>query len=403
MASSQSALQEFRLSTRAWLDENCPASIRAPMVENEMISGGSKHRSPNPDSYVWLERMAEKGWTVPNWPAEYGGAGLSMDEYVVLLEEMAGINARTPLTGMGTIMIGPTLLEYGTDEQKARHLPKIARGEIRWCQGYSEPGSGSDLASLQTRAVDEGDHYRINGQKIWTSGANFADWIFCLVRTNPDVPKHEGISFVLFNMDQPGVTVKPIRLISGSSPFCETFFDDAIALKTDLVHRVNQGWTVAKRLLQHERSGIHSMAAAATATSRAAVGLTLPEAAKAYVGETGGRISDRMLRDEIAQHGMNERALSLTQRRTVEESEGGTPGAATSIFKFYGAEVRKNQLELQLRARGTQSLGWDGDMFAPDEKELTRNWLGSKAGSIAGGSNEVQLNILAKRVLGLPD
>ena len=398
-----SELSEFRADTRAWLEENCPASMRTPMVENEMISGGSKHRSPNPDSYLWLDRMAEKGWTVPNWPQEYGGANLSMDQYVVLLEEMAGINARTPLTGMGTVMIGPTLLEYGTDEQKEHHLPKIASGEIRWCQGYSEPGSGSDLASLQTRAVDEGDHYKINGQKIWTSGANFADWIFCLVRTDPDVPKHEGISFMLFTMDQPGVTVKPIKLISGTSPFCETFFDDAIAEKGNVVHRVNQGWTVAKRLLQHERSGIHSMAAAATATTRAQTSMTLPEAARHYLTNADGTISDRSLRDDVVQHGMNERVLSLTQRRTVEESEGGTPGAATSIFKFYGAEVRKNQLELQLKVRGTQSFGWEGDSFTGEERELTRNWLGSKAGSIAGGSNEVQLNILAKRVLGLPD
>ena len=398
-----SELSEFRADTSAWLDENCPASMRTPMVEGEMISGGTKHKSPNADSYLWLDRMAEKGWTVPNWPQEYGGANLSMDEYVVLLEEMAKINARTPLTGMGTIMIGPTLLEYGTDEQKERHLPKIASGEIRWCQGYSEPGSGSDLASLQTRAVDEGDHYRINGQKIWTSGANFADWIFGLVRTDPDVPKHEGISFMLFSMDQPGVTVKPIRLISGSSPFCETFFDDAIAEKGNVVHRVNQGWTVAKRLLQHERSGIHTMAAAATATTRAQTSMTLPQAAGHYLADAAGNIADKSLRDDIVQHGMNERALSLTQRRTVQESEGGTPGAATSIFKFYGAEVRKNQLELQLKVRGTQSLGWEGDDFTGEERELTRTWLGSKAGSIAGGSNEVQLNILAKRVLGLPD
>ena len=398
-----SELSEFRADTRAWLEENCPTSMRTPMVENEMVSGGSKHRSPNPDSYLWLDRMAEKGWTVPNWPKQYGGANLSMDEYVVLLEEMSNINARTPLTGMGTIMIGPTLLEYGTDEQKERHLPKIASGEIRWCQGYSEPGSGSDLASLQTRAVDEGDQYRINGQKIWTSGANFADWIFCLVRTDPDAPKHEGISFMLFSMDQPGVTVKPIRLISGSSPFCETFFDDAIAEKGNVVHRVNQGWTVAKRLLQHERSGIHTMAAAATATKRVLTSMTLPEAAAHYLSGSDDAITDSALRDEIVQHGMNERSLSLTQRRTVEESEGGTPGAATSIFKFYGAEVRKNQLELQLKVRGTQSFGWEGDDFTSEERELTRNWLGSKAGSIAGGSNEVQLNILAKRVLGLPD
>ena len=397
-------LNDFRSDTRAWLLENCPTSMRTPMVDSEMVSGGNKNRSSNPDSYVWLERMFNKGWTVPNWPVEYGGADLSVEQYMVLLEEMATINVRAPLAGMGVTMIGPTLLEYGTDEQKAQHLPKIASGEMRWCQGYSEPGSGSDLASLQTRAVDKGDVFEINGQKIWTSGANFADWIFCLVRTDPNVPKHEGISFLLFSMDQPGVETRPIRLISGASPFCETFFDNAIAEKSDLVHRLNQGWTVAKRLLQHERSGIHMLAEAASGSKRTAnAGMTLTEAAKHYVGMTCDRLRDPILRDEVVKHQMNARAFALTQARTVEESEGGTPTFATSIFKFYGAEVRKRQLELQLSARGTQSLGWEGEAFTPEEQGVTRNWLGSKAGSIAGGSNEVQLNIVSKRVLGLPD
>ena len=399
-----SELSEFRTETRAWLEENCPASMRTPMSEQEMVNGGSKLRSPNPDSYLWLDRMAEKGWTVPNWPKEYGGAGLTKDEYVVLLEEMARINARAPLMGMGVTMIGPTLLEFGDDDQKQRHLPKIASGEIRWCQGYSEPGAGSDLASLQTRAEDKGDYFLVNGQKIWTSGANHADWIFCLVRTDPNAPKHEGISFLLFTMDQPGVETRPIRLISGASPFCETFFTDAIAQKNDLVHQLNRGWTVAKRLLQHERSGIHTLAAAATGrNARTATGMSLPEAAKQYVGLNDGKLADPDLREEILRHRMNTRAFALTQSRSVQESEGGTPGAATSIFKLYGAEIRKEQLELQLKVRGTQALGWEGDSFSDEEREVTRNWLGSKAGSIAGGSNEVQLNIIAKRVLGLPD
>ena len=399
-----SALNEFRSDTRAWLEENCPTSMRTPMVEEEQVNGGDKKRSTNPDSYVWLERMAEKGWTVPNWPKEYGGAGLSKEEYVVLLEEMARINARAPLMGMGITMIGPTLLEFGTDDQKQRHLPKIASGEIRWCQGYSEPGAGSDLASLQTRAEDKGDYFVINGQKIWTTGANYADWMFCLVRTDPQAPKHDGISFVLFTMDQPGVETRPIRLISGSSPFCETFFTDAIAQKNDLVHQLNRGWTVGKRLLQHERSGIHTLAAAATGrNARTTTGMSLPEAAVHYVGLADGRLADAALRDDILRHRMNSKAFALTQSRSVQESEGGTPGAATSIFKLYGAEIRKEQLELQLKVRGTQALGWEGDAFSAEERDITRNWLGSKAGSIAGGSNEVQLNIIAKRVLGLPD
>ena len=397
-------LQEFRMETRAWLDENCPASMRTPMVQGEEVSGGSKMRSSNPDSYRWLDVMAEKGWTAPNWPVEYGGAGLDMDHYFVLLQEMTRINAREPLGGMGVSMIGPTLLEFGNNDQKARHLPKIVSGEIRWCQGYSEPGSGSDLASLQTRAEDQGDNFLINGQKIWTSLAHYADWIFCLVRTDPRAPKHEGISFLLFSMDSEGVTVRPIRLISGASHFCETFFDDVVVPKVDLVHQQNRGWTVAKRLLQHERSGIHTLAAAAANRSaRQQTGKSLSESAASYLGKTDGKLSDPLLRDSILTNRMNARSFSLTQQRTVEESEGGTPGAATSIFKYYVAEIRKAHLELQLQAAGTQSLGWEDDMFSTEEQELTRMWLFSKAGSIAGGSNEVQLNIVAKRVLGLPD
>ena len=386
--------QEFRMEARAWLEENCPASMRTPMAPGEEVNGGSKMRSSNPDSYIWLDVMAEKGWTVPNWPVEYGGAGLDMDHYVLLLQEMARINAREPLAGMGISMIGPTLLEFGNDDQKARHLPKIASGEIRWCQGYSEPGSGSDLASLQTRAEDQGDNFLINGQKIWTSLAHYADWIFCLVRTDPRAPKHEGISFLLFSMDSEGVTVRPIRLISGVSHFCETFFDDVVVPKVDLVHQQNRGWTVAKRLLQHERSGIHTLAAAAAnRNARLQTSKSLSDSLP----------SDPQLRDSILANRMNARSLSLTQQRTVEESEGGTPGAATSIFKYYVAEIRKAHLELQLQAAGTQSLGWEDDTFSTEEQELTRMWLFSKAGSIAGGSNEVQLNIVAKRVLGLPD
>ena len=337
--------------------------------------------------------------SVPTWPKEYGGAGLGKDAFVALLEEMRALQVRAPVAGMGTAMIGPTLLEHGTDDQKARHLPRIARGEVWWCQGYSEPSSGSDLASLRTRAEDNGDHFVVNGQKIWTSGAFNADWIFCLVRTDPDVPKHEGISFLLFSMDQPGVTVRPIRLISGASPFCETFFDNAIAQKDDLVGGLNKGWTVAKRLLQHERSGISMLASG----DNRETGAELEDVARRYAGSEAGRIGDPTLRAAIAKHAIDARAFRLTQRRTVEESQGSTPGPATSIFKYCGANLRKERAELQVSIMGTQGVGWEGASFAGSELATTRNWLGGKAGSIAGGSNEVQLNIIAKRVLGLPD
>ncbi len=380
----------FRTEIRDWLDRNCPESCRGP---GDVPGGGTK-APMSADQRLWLDRCAAEGLTVPNWDTQYGGAGFSKEQWVIMLEEMRRLYIRSPVAGMGVSMLGPTLLEFGTEEQKLRHLPRIAQGDVWWCQGYSEPGSGSDLASLQTRAKHQGDHYVINGQKIWTSGANFADWIFCLVRTNPDVPKHEGISFILFTMNQPGVTVRPIRLISGASPFCETFFDDAIANRDDLVGNENEGWTVAKRLLQHERSGMLSLASG----SNREAGIDLPELATRYARDANPAVRQRVLKNLIDTDCMN-----LTQRRTVEESEGNTPGPATSIFKYYGANLAKERSELQISLLGSQGLGMEGDSFSGAELGMTRTWLAGKARSIAGGSNEVQLNIIAKRVLGLPD
>lgn len=397
------SLEDFRMETRAWLEENCPPSMRTPAPDDEVIGGGARQQYKNPDSRVWLERMAERGWTAPMWPKEYGGGGLEKAEFLILQEELRRINARSPIDGMGFSMIGPTLLDYGTEEQKREHLPKIVSGERRWCQGYSEPGAGSDLASLKTRCVDKGDYFEVNGQKVWTSGAQYADWIFTLVRTDPDVPKHEGISFVLIDMDQPGVTVKPIKLISGSSPFCETFFDDARVEKTNLVGQLNRGWTVGKRLLQHERSSLSGLSTGG-ARGRYDDLPALTDAAVGYIGLENGKLRDQGLRTDILKNQMDQRAYSLTQRRAMAENDsGGTPTFVTSIFKYIGSELGNRRLELQLKAAGTQSLGWEGDMFETDELALTRHWLRSKASTIAGGSSEIQLNIVAKRVLGLPD
>ncbi len=397
-------LETFRRETRDWLADNCPQSMRTRMVSGEEVNGGHKRRSSNPDAYVWLQRMVEKGWTVPTWPVEYGGADLTVEELLVLLEELQRIQARPPLGGMGATMIGPTLLEYGTAEQKQRHLPAIARGELAWCQGYSEPGAGSDLAGLQTFAEDRGDHFEVNGAKIWTSGANHADWMFCLVRTNRDAPKHEGISFLLFSMDSPGVTTKPITLLNGQSPFCQTFFDSLRVPKEDLVGKLNQGWTVGKRLLQHERSGLAALASADMAgpLERIKPSLPLNQLPSQYAAGDGHSLEPGLRRDLI-QNEMLKRAFVLTQQRMVEESSANTPGAATSIFKYVEANYVKEQLELQLRIRGTQGLGWQGDSFSQEELSMCRLWLEAKSISIAGGSNEIQLNIIAKRVLGLPD
>jgi alkylation response protein AidB-like acyl-CoA dehydrogenase len=391
-------LEDFRAEARAWLEANCPPSMRTPMPEDEVVWGGRRASFKNPDAKLWLERMAAKGWTVPTWPKDYGGGGLSPAAARVLDEEMRRLDCRPPLQSFGIWMLGPVLLEYGTPEQKAEHLPKIARGEIRWCQGYSEPEAGSDLAGLKTRAVPQGEHFLVNGHKIWTSYANFADWIFCLVRTDPMAKKHEGISFILIDMADPGVRTRPIRLISGASPFCETFFENARVPMRNLVGGLNQGWTIAKRLLEHERRMISSIGERQRGAER-----SLAELAQAYLGAAEGRIADPVLRDRIAQHEIDARAFALTQRRAADEAKGGAPGPASAMLKYYGTELNKRKFELLLRCAGTQALGWEGDDFSPDERRLTREWLRSKANSIEGGTSEIQLNIIAKRVLGLPD
>ena len=401
-----STLEEFRESTRAWLEENCPPSMRTPMVQEEIVWGGRNAQFENPESKIWLERMAEKGWTCPTWPEEYGGGGLSKDENIILSQELARINARPALTSFGISMLGPVLLQYGNHEQKSEHIPKIVRGEIRWCQGYSEPGSGSDLASLKTKAELVGDEYIINGSKVWTSYADKADWIFCLVRTDFEVPKHSGISFILFDMASEGVSTKPIQLISGSSPFCETFFDDVRVPATNLVGELNDGWTIAKRLLQHERTMISGFGLADSQGDRGGTTSTtasLEKAAMHYRGDEE-KISDPVLRDKIAQFKIDSEVFALTSQRSIEESKQGQgPNATSSMLKYYGCELNKRRYELLLQAVGSQALGWSGDGFSEEELQITREWLRSKANSIEGGTAEVQLNIVAKRVLGLPD
>ncbi len=395
-------LESFRSDLRDWLDANAPASLRgAQSSELEGNWGGRKASYANPDTKVWLDVMAERGFTAPEWPTEYGGGGLSKAEAKALREELRAMQLPAPLIGFGLTMIGPTLLQFGNEEQKREHLPKIVRGEIRWCQGYSEPGAGSDLASLQTRAVRDGDHFVINGQKIWTSYADRADWMFLLVRTDTEGKKQEGITFILMDMDQPGVEVKPILLISGSSPFCETFITDVRVPAENVVSEVNNGWTVAKALLQHERTMI---AEAFGSSPRAAKAQSFADWAAEYVGREGGRLADSTLRDRLAQNEMDARALALTTQRARDAAKAGhAPGPESSMFKIYGTELNQRRQELRLSVAGPQALGWEGPGFSPDELTLTREWLRSRGNTIEGGTSEVQLNIIAKRVLGLPD
>jgi alkylation response protein AidB-like acyl-CoA dehydrogenase len=393
-----SQIDEFRAETRAWLEENCPPGARGP----GQTPYGSKKIELAPDVRLWLERMAERGWTVPTWPKMYGGAELERDEYTILIAELKRLNARTPLTGRGVNYIGPTILELGSEAQKKRWLPGIARGEGGWAMGYSEPGAGSDLASLSTRAVLDGDQYLLNGRKTWTSDALDCDYIFVLVRTDPDKPKHEGISLVLVNLDQPGVQVRPIKLLSGASPFAETLFENAVASADDVIGGVNNGWTVGKRLLQFERS-THAGINISGSQGGRTVDSHMPEKIKRYLPMVAGRLSDPVLRDRLIQFEMNGHAQRLTQQRAIEESQARAPGFTSSAVKLTNALHVQAGDELLLAAMGSRGLGVTGKGFTDAELATTRAWLYQKSLTIAGGTKEVQLNIIAKRVLGLPD
>ncbi|MCC5812167.1 MAG: acyl-CoA dehydrogenase family protein [Ectothiorhodospiraceae bacterium] len=390
-----SDLEAFRRETRAWLEENCPQSMRSPvMSDKDQCWGGRNWTFQSEDQRLWLERMAEKGWTAPDWPSEYGGGGLSREQVKVLRQEMARIRARPPLHSFGVWMIGPAILKFGSEELKRQHLPPIVRGEIRWCQGYSEPNAGSDLAGLQTRAEDKGDHFIVNGQKIWTSYADKADWMFCLVRTNPDVKKQLGISLVLFDMATPGVSTRPIKLISGSSPFCETFLENVRVEKNQVVGEVDQGWTIAKYLLTHEREMIGGFGRTAAGQK------TLPQQAVEALGVEQGRLADGMLRGDIARWELDAKAFEFTAERVVDEAKAGQGvGNASAMLKYYGTELNKRRQELLMAIHGSDAMVWEGEAW--NEGALARQWLRSKGNSIEGGTSEVQLNVIARNILGL--
>jgi len=391
-------LENFRRETRAWIAENCPEGARGP----GQIPFGSRKVELEADVAAWLAAMVSRGWTVPTWPKAYGGAGLARDEYDILIDELKQAKARTPLTGRGVNYIGPTILEFGTEAQKAKWLPICARGEGAWAMGYSEPGAGSDLASLSTRAVRDGDHYLINGAKIWTSDATLCDYIFVLVRTSPDKPKHEGISLMLVDMHQPGVEVSPIQLISGASPFCETYFKDAVVPVDDVIGGVDRGWTVGKRLLQFERSTHAGINISGSQGGRAEVS-RMPELIERYVPKVKGQLADPALRRWLTQFEMNSHAQRLTQRRAIEELDSRAPGFTSSAVKLTNALNIQDGDELLIAAMGQQGFRWDPATADPVELEALQKWLYQKSLTIAGGTKEVQLNIIAKRVLGLPD
>jgi alkylation response protein AidB-like acyl-CoA dehydrogenase len=391
-------LNAFREDVRRWLDAHAPQSMRTPPASADDVCWGGKKGRYSDDTLRWLALMAERGWTAPTWPREYSGGGLSKEEAKVLAEEMAKQKLRPALIGFGLEMIGPLLLQTGNEEQKREHLPRIVRGEIRWCQGYSEPGAGSDLAGLQTRAVRDGDDYILNGQKVWTSYGDKSDWMFILVRTDT-TQKQGGITFLLMDMESPGVQVRPIKLISGASPFCETFLTDVRVPRRNVVGQENGGWSIAKMLLRFERNMIADAFKARDDRSR------LLRMARQYLPSDGdGHLEDAVLRDRLTQVELDQLALDLTLSRSRDRLKAGQPpGPEASIFKLYGTELNQRRRELMVALAGPQALGWTGPGFSDEELALTRDWLRSRGNTIEGGTSEVQLNIIAKNVLGLPD
>jgi len=387
-------LEIFRSETRGWLEANCPPDMRLPLEDDEDRYWGGRNATFNSEGQrLWFERMAARGWTVPEWPKEYGGGGLSREEGRILRGELRALGCRSPLDSFGIWMLGPALLRYGSEAQKREYLPQIARGEIRWCQGYSEPNAGSDLASLATRAEDRGDHFLVNGQKIWTSYADKADWIFCLVRTDPAASKHLGISFILFDMRTPGVSTKPILLISGKSPFCETFFDNVRVPKGQVVGDLNKGWEVAKYLLTHEREMISGIGIG--------VGRPLGQVAAGALGTEAGMLADSCLRADIARFEVDSAAFRFALERTGDllKAKQANP-AISSMLKYYGAELNKRRHELLMTAGGSDALEWESERSRGGD--AARSWLRTKANSIEGGTSEIQLNVIAKRILELP-
>jgi alkylation response protein AidB-like acyl-CoA dehydrogenase len=391
-------IEEFRVVTRQWLQANCPASMRLPITQEQMVWGGSQVKFSNEDQRIWFERMRERGWFAPGWPTEFGGGGLTPQQSRIVEEQMLSLGCRQPQFNLGVWMLGPVLLEIGTEAQKREHLPPMAQGRVRWCQGFSEPNAGSDLASLKTSAKqDEDGNFVVNGSKIWTSYGDAADWMYALVRTDVDVRKQEGISFLLIDMKSPGVTVKPIELISGKSSFCEVFFDDVRVPAHQLVGKLNEGWTIAKKLLQHERAAMSKFSEGAAPSHDALL------VARPYLFDADGQLQEPVLRDRLAALLMDSHAFSLTHQRVKEEGLARMDiSGPASIMKLVQTEQEVAKYEFLVQLMGQRGMSWEGDEFTADEHDICRLWLLSKTYVISGGSSEIQLNIIAKRVLGLP-
>lgn len=392
-----SAIEQFRQATRQWLEANCPPSLRTATPDGEIVWGGRQVDFPSEDARLWFERMRDKGWFCPQWPSEYGGGGLSAEYNAVLESELRRLKCRPAQINLGIWMLGPVLLEFGSEAQKQALLPPMCRGEVRWCQGFSEPNAGSDLASLKTSAVADGDDFVINGTKIWTSYGDKSDWMYALVRTDLKAPKHQGISLIVLDMKSPGVSVSPIDLISGKSAFCQVFFDNVRVPQSQLIGPLNGGWNLGKSLLQHERKAMSKFGEFSLPTH-----FHLLPLIERYLPDSQAP-ADQALRARAQACAMNEHAYNLTVQRMGEEARAGLDTSAImAIMKLVHTEQERDKFEILLDALGYRALGLEGEPFSSQELAITRGWLNSYALTISGGSSEVQLNVIAKRVLNLP-
>lgn len=398
----------FRAEVRAFIHDRFPAGYRPDAqgeqsLEPEDVYGyewAADRRSADParreGARAWGQALAERGWVTPHWPAEFGGAGLGVMELFILQEEM--MRAQVPtVSGIGAYLLGPTLLEYGSEAQRREHLPRIAAGEVAWAQGFSEPNAGSDLAGLAARAVREGNDYVVNGQKVWTSQGHLADWLFALVRTDPEAPRHRGITFLLIDLASPGVTVRPIKDLRGAEPFAEIFFEDVRVPVANRVGEENRGWYVAMATLTFERSGIGSTIRYERALAR------LIEAVRGGPGHESLRPDWRTsVRHEIAQRHIEIRVLyNLVLQATSRQAAGLPPGYESSVNQLFSAELHQRLARTGMKAFGANGALWQ-EAQAPLDAAFTRDSLDAVAHTFMGGTSEVQRNVIATRGLGLP-
>jgi alkylation response protein AidB-like acyl-CoA dehydrogenase len=381
--------EAFRQEVREWIASAMPADMKAR-------AQGSGGFTPE-DSAVWHRILYDKGWIAPHWPKESGGTGWDSTRRFIFEEEMELAGA-PQLSVFGLTMVGPLIVSFGTDAQKKRFLPKILSAEEFWCQGYSEPGAGSDLASLRTTAEDAGDHFIVNGQKTWTSYAQYADWIFCLVRTDPNVKKQAGITFLLIDLKSPGVEVKPMQTLGNTAAFCDTFFENVKVPKENVVGGINNGWTMAKALLGHERTMLAMIGPCRSMLQK----IKRIAATKTVHGRP--MLEDPVWRAKLARLEMRFRAhLMVSYRTLADQQKGKMPGPESSILKIVGTKLIQEMTELAMEVMGENSLTWYNEgLCMPVEESIGPYFCYERAATIYGGSNEIQRNVIAKMILQLP-